>query len=168
MTRSLEVSERAPYSAVVRIIAGCPLFSLLATAMVMGLLLMPLDVFGYGNQTADLQADIAKKLAEAYIPNDSGAIGRNKQAYFHVRFQRGMHHVADYGLASKRHDVLERFLTAVEYSLENQLPSGDFRLVIPESLKDQGKPSVADRTSGVAFFTSSLGLGIHALETNDC
>ncbi|MEM8671556.1 MAG: hypothetical protein AAGG48_28810 [Planctomycetota bacterium] len=121
----------------------------------------------YGDRIATLPEPIAKRLAEASSPNESGAIGRNKQAYFHVRFQRGMHHVADYGLVTKRRDVVQRFLKAVEYSLEHQLPAGDFKLVIPEALENQGKPSVADLTSGIAFFVSSLGLGIHALETND-
>lgn len=116
---------------------------------------------------AKLPVLTAKRLAEANAPDKSGAIGRNKRAYFHVRFQLGMHHVADYGLASKQPAVVSRFLTAVEYSLENQLQSGDFKLVLPESLKSQGKPSIANRASGIAFFASSLGLGIYALETND-
>lgn len=124
------------------------------------------DAPDYGDRVAKLPIQIAKRLAEAHTPTESGAIGRNKRAYFHVRFQLGMHHVADYGLALRRRDIVQRFLTAVEYSLEQQLPAGDYRLVIPESLKNQGAPSVADRASGVAFFASSLGLGIHALETN--
>ena len=120
----------------------------------------------YGDRVAALPSQMVKRLAEANSPNEVGAIGRNRPAYFHVRFQRGMHHVADYGLVSKRVDVIQRFLTAVTYSLDRQLPTGDFELVIPESLKDNGKPSIADRASGVAIFVSSLGLGIHALETN--
>lgn len=121
----------------------------------------------YGNRVSELSLDITAKLAEAHTPNASGAIGRNKHGYFHVRFQRGMHHVADYALASKRADVVDRFLTAVEYSLQRQLPSGDFELVIPDTMQAEGKPSVADRVSGVAFFASSLGLGLLALETNE-
>ncbi len=121
----------------------------------------------YGDFVATLPVQTVGRLAEANAPNASGAIGRNKRAYFHVRFQRGMHHVADYALASKQRDVVARFIDAVEYSLEHQLSSGDFKLVIPESLKEQGEPSIADRASGVAFFASSLGLGIHALETNE-
>ena len=121
----------------------------------------------YGNQVGDFPLDITAKLAEANAPNASGAIGRNKNGYFHVRFQRGMHHVADYALASKQPDIVDRFLTAAEYALQRQLPSGDFELLIPETMRNQGKPSVANRASGVAFFASSLGLGLRALETND-
>lgn len=125
------------------------------------------DTPSYGNSVAKLPTQIVKRLAEASAPSESGAIGRNKRAYFHVRFQRGMHHVADYGLAIQRCDVVARFLNAVEYSLEQQLSSGDFSLVIPESLELPGTLSTANRASGVAFFASSLGLGVHALETND-
>ena len=121
----------------------------------------------YGDRVGELPYDITAQLAKANAPNASGAIGRNKSGYFHVRFQRGMHLVADHALATKKADIVDRFLTAVEYSLQRQLPSGDFELVIPDELRDQGEPGIADRASGVAFFASSLGLGLHALETND-
>jgi len=121
----------------------------------------------YGNQIEELPVNITELLARTYAPNASGAIGRNKKAYFHVRFQRGMHHVADHALATNQPDTVDRFLTAVEYSLQRQLASGDFELVIPDTMRHQGKPSVTDRASGVAFFASSLGLGLLALETND-
>lgn len=130
------------------------------------LLLTQVDASNYGDRVAELPVELTKKLAEVNAPNNIGAIGRNKSAYFHVRFQTGMHHIVDYGLASKKTRVIDRFLTAVAYSLNMQLPDGDFKLVIPDSLKDQAQPSMADRVSGVAFFASSLGLGIHALETN--
>lgn len=121
----------------------------------------------YGDRVGKLPHDVTAQLAKANAPDASGAIGRNRKGYFHVRFQLGMHHVADHALATKQVDAVDRFLTAVEYSLQRQLPSGDFELVVPNELRDQGKPSIADRASGVAFFASSLGLGLHALETND-
>jgi hypothetical protein len=121
----------------------------------------------YGDHVGQFPREIMAQLAEANAPDASGAIGRNKIGYFHVRFQRGMHHVADYALATKQVDIIDRFLTAVEYSLQRQLPSGDFELVIPDELRDQSKPGIADRASGIAFFASSLGLGLYALETND-
>lgn len=120
----------------------------------------------YGEQIASLPVHTARRLAEAHKPTAHGAIGRNRAAYFHVRFQLGMHHLADYGLAARRPDVVDRFLTAVEFSLQHQQADGDYRLVIPDALKNKGRPSVADRASGVAFFASSLGLGLYALETN--
>ena len=140
---------------------------MLAVTFVLSFLATQIDTSNYGNVVANLPADVARKLAEANIPNEFGAIGRNRQAYFHVRFQLGMHHVADYGLIVRQANVVDQFLTAVQFSLNNQLPFGDFKLVIPDQLKDEGKPSIADRVSGVAFFASSLGLGIYALETND-
>lgn len=120
----------------------------------------------YGDRIANLPEAPAAKLAEAFAPNKAGAIGRNKKSYFHVRFQRGMHHVADYGIVSKRVDVIERFVLAAEYAMQHQLASGDFSVEIPSELQSMGKPSDTDRVSGVAFFTASLGLGILALDTN--
>lgn len=141
-------------------------FLIIATLTLTVILAASVQGSDYGDSVGMLPVDLAAKLAEANAPNESGAMGRNKKEYFHVRFQRGMHHIAEYGLASKRTDVTDRFLTATEYSLQQQLPSGDFKLVIPSTLEDQGHPSIADRASGVAFFAASLGLGIYALESS--
>ncbi|MCR9197960.1 MAG: hypothetical protein NXI04_04920 [Planctomycetaceae bacterium] len=139
---------------------------MLALALITTLLQTDIVPAEYGEQIASLPVHTARRLAEAHKPTANGAIGRNRAAYFHVRFQLGMHHLADYGLAARRADVIDRFLTAVEFSLQHQQADGDYRLVIPDALKNAGRPSVADRASGVAFFASSLGLGLYALETN--
>ena len=139
---------------------------MLALALITSLLQTEITPAEYGEQIASLPVHTTRRLAEAHKPTANGAIGRNRAAYFHVRFQLGMHHLADYGLAARRPDVIDRFLTAVEFSLQHQNADGDYRLVIPDALKNAGRPSVADRASGVAFFASSLGLGLYALETN--
>ncbi|MEN7341963.1 MAG: hypothetical protein AAAFM81_03440 [Pseudomonadota bacterium] len=124
-------------------------------------------VMSYGNSVAKLNTALARKLAEANQPNAVGAMGRNRRQYIHVRFQLGLHHLADYGLIAQRVDVLEQFLTAAEYAMAYQLPTGNFRLDVPKSMAGRGSPSIADRASGTSFFIASLGLGLLALETND-
>lgn len=139
---------------------------MLALALITSLLQAEITPAEYGEQIASLPVHTTRRLAEAHKPTATGAIGRNRAAYFHVRFQLGIHHLTDYGLAARRPDVIDRFLTAVEFSLQHQQADGDYQLVIPDALKGTGRPSVADRASGVAFFASSVGLGLYALETN--
>ena len=92
---------------------------------------------------------------------------RNRRTYFYVRFQLGIHHHADYGNATKKQEVLERFLKAADYSFRHQLDSDGFDLQIPEALHGQGTLSRGDLSSGTAFFASSLGEGLYAMQTND-
>ena len=121
----------------------------------------------YGNAISVVAEPIARILAEHNRPTEVGAMGRNKHGYFHVRFQLGMHYLANYGLVTKQSEEIETFITAAEYSYRFQLESGGFKLILPRKLSGQGTPSLADRVSGVAFFASSIGSGIYALETSD-
>lgn len=120
----------------------------------------------FGNSIAELSGPIVKRLAERVAPDEKGAMGRNRRNYFHVRFQLGMHHLANYGLIKQQPRAVELFLNAAEYSFRHQEVDGSFKVVIPSELEELGVPSQADQASGVAFFLSSLGSGIHALETN--
>jgi hypothetical protein len=90
-------------------------------------------------------------------PNSSGALGRNLDGYFHVRFQMDIGFLASYAVYNQSDDALAKFISAAEYSFNKQKPSGDFELVIPNNLQYLGTPSEGDLTSGVAFFTSAVG-----------
>ncbi len=96
-------------------------------------------------------------------PNEDGAIGRNKESYFHVRFQLGMNTISDFAIAEKRVDALEATVQAIGYAFSHQKPTGDFELSIPEELQGLGEPTEADLASGVSFFGSSLGLSLLSL-----
>jgi hypothetical protein len=121
----------------------------------------------YGSRVARLPQSIVAQLAEHNAPDGDGAMGRNRNGYFHVRLQAGMHHLADDAVAESRPEAAGQFFRAAEYSFRHQMADGDFSLVVPSGLKGQGLPRQADRASGVAFFASSLGAGIQALETSD-
>ena len=100
-------------------------------------------------------------------PDDNGALGRNKEGYFHVRFQLGMSALSDFAISSNRIDALEAFITTLDYAFLFQLEDGSFLLDIPSALEDQldvVEPSSGDLASGVAFFASSLGTSLLALD----
>ncbi len=97
-------------------------------------------------------------------PTPEGALGRNREAYFHVRFQLDIAFLASYAVQFESDDALEKFIKAVEYSYAYQKPAGDFELVIPENLADQGQPAEGDLSSGIAFFTAALGHSLMQLE----
>lgn len=103
-------------------------------------------------------------------PNDSGALGRNKESYFHVRFQMKMTNLTDIAIYSQRVDALEAFLKNLEYSFNYQEGNGGFQLIpSPELINDPIIPTATegDRVSAVAFFAYSLGISLTSLESSD-
>lgn len=102
---------------------------------------------------------ILQGIASIDIPTSAGAMGRNKQGYFHVRFQMGIAGQSDYAVTFQNIIALEYAIKAIEYSFAHQLPEGDFELIVPEDLTDQ-TPQAADLASGVSFFLSSVGLAL--------
>ncbi|MEM9644455.1 MAG: hypothetical protein AAF989_05640 [Planctomycetota bacterium] len=121
----------------------------------------------FGNAISALPTDLTEVLAHGSRCDEAGAMGRNHPKYFHVRFQSGMHRLAFHAIAKEDPRVLSDFVRALEYSLDHQLPSGAFELVIPDSLRTARRPTKADLASGLAFFLASAGTGLHALETSD-
>ncbi|NEQ55032.1 MAG: hypothetical protein F6K11_33735 [Leptolyngbya sp. SIO3F4] len=103
-------------------------------------------------------------------PNPDGSLGRNKQGYFHVRFQINMTSISDYAIVSENLEALKFFLTTIQYSFNHQLEDGSFELEIPSSLLNSPAykpPQAGDLVSGTAFFASSLGLSLLSLENSD-
>ncbi len=103
-------------------------------------------------------------------PNDSGALGRNKNGYFHVRFQINMSKLSDLAVRSQRTDALQAFLRNLEYSFLYQEANGVFQLIPPQDLindPDIPPANAGDRVSAAAFFGYSLGLSLTTLENSD-
>lgn len=103
-------------------------------------------------------------------PNDSGALGRNKNGYFHVRFQLNMSKLTDLAVASQRTDALQAFLNNLNYSFLYQETNGGFLLNPPQDLIDNPdvpNANAGDRVSAVAFFAYSLGVSLTSLENSD-
>ncbi len=103
---------------------------------------------------------IVEGIASIDVPDSSGAMGRNKNGYFHVRFQMGISAQTDLAVYNDDIQALEYAIKSIEYAFQYQLPQGDFLLVVPTELEGQ-VPGKADLASGVAFFLSSLGLALN-------
>lgn len=124
-----------------------------------------LGFYTQDEMTSLIRPDVIAKLASANQSDAEGALGRNKNGYFHVRFQTGISALADYAVEAQNGTALEMFIRAVEYSFRHQNADGDFQLVVPAELS-QSTPTLADRISGIAFFYASLGAGLLALQDN--
>jgi len=120
----------------------------------------------YGDRLSGLSAELLRPLAKRQQPDNKGAMGRNRQAYVHVRFQMGLHQLADYALMSQDLRALQAFFRAAEYAMHHQQADGDFLVRLPAEMNRGQAVGIADRTSGVAFFMYSLGSAAMALESN--
>lgn len=106
---------------------------------------------------------LASRLAAMHVPAADGALGRNRQAYFHARFQMGVHRLATAAVLHRDPRRAEAALRAIEYAFERQATDGGFAFALPADLRDAGAPSRADLASGSAFFLASAGPALHLL-----
>lgn len=105
------------------------------------------------------ESSILQGLASIDVPNSEGAMGRNKNGYFHVRFQVGILAQSDYAVTKQNSQALEYAIKSIEYSFSKQQSDGSFQLVIPPDLASQ-TPNQADLASGVSFFLASVGIAL--------
>lgn len=120
-------------------------------------------VLSQNEAMASLPRNLLERAGTASFPDTSGAMGNNKKAYFHVRFQMGISVVTSYGIVTKSSAIMDKSIKAMEYSFAHQLPAGDFVVTIPRELTHLGSPKAGDLASGVAFFASSAGSALMAM-----
>lgn len=77
-------------------------------------------------------ATIQEKLALIETPNPDGSLGRNKSAYFHVRFQMGLTAQADYAVGKQNSVALENAIKAIEQNASNHI-----QLISSKSLENE-------------------------------
>lgn len=111
-----------------------------------------------------LDARLTAALATQIQPDADGAIGRNRRAWFHARFQMGLHRLADHAVAAQAPESADAFLRALALAFAHQTTDGGFELVLPSALAGQKPPSAVDLASGTAFFLASAGSGWLQLE----
>lgn len=122
------------------------------------------DNLKYNDLISDMSHEVISALVE--IPDANGALGRNKDGYFHVRFQLGMTYLSDYAVKFQSEEAVSEYLKNLNYSFSYQRPEGGFELIPPDYLLQEPNyavPSEADLTSGTAFFAYGLGLSLHTL-----
>ncbi len=113
---------------------------------------------------AGVPTDVSAALAAANQPDASGALGRNRAGYFHVRFQIGVSDVALHAARSGDTALARAALAAIAYGEAYQLPAGDYALVVPPSLSGMPPASTADLASGISFYLGAVGAGLAGLE----
>jgi hypothetical protein len=104
---------------------------------------------------------IIQSLAASNAPDINGAMSNNKSGYFSVRFQMAISNLADYAIDSESPAAFEATIKAIEYSFLYQLANGDFQITVPANSPN---PTNVDIASTNAFFLSSLGVSLLALE----
>ena len=93
-------------------------------------------------------------------------MSRNRDGYFHVRFQMGISLQADLAVYNENTQALEYAIKLIEYAFQHQTSNGDFLFVVPPDLSGE-TPNEADLASGVSFFLSSLGLALNTLDQSN-
>lgn len=116
----------------------------------------------------DLVLGIPQNIIETLVkrPDTNGALGRNRDGYFHVRFQFEMTRLTDYAIRFQNEEAVFEYLKNLNYSFSHQNPEGDFQFIAPEEFLDDPdyqSPSEGDLASGTAFFAYSLGISLIAL-----
>lgn len=101
--------------------------------------------------------DLTTLLAQRHVPTTTGALGRNRQGYFHARFQLGVHHLATRAVLEDDPKAAEQALRAIAYALARQRADGRFEVAVPRASSAHKAPSSADLASGSAFFLASAG-----------
>ena len=112
-----------------------------------------LHALSYAELIQNLPKDWLEKVVEQ--PSSEGALGRNKEAYFHVRFQLSMPRITNYAIALESSRALGEYVKSLHYAFSHQKESGDFEFIAPQELKnnpDYQEPSAGDLASGTAFF----------------
>lgn len=115
-----------------------------------------------------LPTDVVTALAEQ--PNSAGALGRNKDGYFHVRFQMDLLHLAEYAIKYQNVDALNYYISTLQYSFTHQKNSGDFLFVAPANLLESStykEPIEAELASATVFFAYSVGLSLELLQKSE-
>jgi len=116
----------------------------------------------------DLVFNIQENLiiATTEQPNDLGALGRNKNGYFHVRFQFSMSKLTDYAIKFQSEEAIQEYVNNLNYSFSYQNTAGDFQFIPPNDMlnsPDYQPPTEGDLASGTAFFAYSLGVSLNTL-----
>lgn len=116
----------------------------------------------------DLVSEIPQNVIEALVerPDANGALGRNKNGYFHVRFQFEMTRITDYAIKFQSEEAVFEYLNNLNYSFSYQRPEGDFQFIAPEEFLNDPNyqaPTEGDLASATAFFAYSVGVSLMTL-----
>lgn len=118
----------------------------------------------YEDIVKEIDNDLLLQTTEQ--PDQDGALSRNKEEYFSVRFQMNMSKLTDLAIASERIDALREFRKALEYAFAHQNSNGSYQLKPPEEIINDpaiGLPTKGDSVSAIAFFSYALSISFNSL-----
>jgi hypothetical protein len=122
------------------------------------------ESLSYENMLDGIDAKLLLQTVEQ--PDINGALSRNKNGYFSVRFQMNMTKLSDLSIKANRIDALKEYLKTLEYSFSHQYSNGSYQLTIPEDLMNDlsiNLPNKGDSVSAVAFFNYALAISLNSL-----
>jgi len=122
----------------------------------------------YENLIQGIDKNLLLKTTEK--PGWNGALSRNKEGYFSVRFQMNLTKLADLAIISEKSAALDEYVKTLAYAFAHQNTDGSYQLMLPEIIINDptlGLPTKADSVSAVAFFSYSLGISLNALEESE-
>lgn len=111
-----------------------------------------------------IDRSILTRIAQAQAPADDGALGRNKPAYFSVRWQDAATSTILVALLEQNVRTLDLGIRALEYALAHQQPGGSFPIVLPPNTSLALAP--VDYAVAATFFFSELGRSLLLLDGN--
>ena len=112
------------------------------------------------NTISKFDPNLLRTLALSIPLNKNGAIGRNKQGYISVAFQRHSSELIAYGILTRDVQLIETGVKILEYAFAHQKPDGSF-------LDNSPKQSTGSRASAVAFFYNDLGHSLLLLKDSN-
>ena len=86
--------------------------------------LLPPAFAGPAPWQAKAAPELVLALAQRHVVADGGAMGRNRDAYFHARFQMGVHQLAAAAVMRQDAELASRTLDAIEYAFARQRADG--------------------------------------------
>jgi hypothetical protein len=110
-----------------------------------------------------LDPRIFEQLAAAATPDSQGAIGRNRDGYVAVVFQREALTLIKAGIATQKKSYIEQGMRAIQYGFSHQRPDGSF-----ETGRYHGQeiPAV-DAASAASFFIGAVSVGCVFIEQSE-
>lgn len=112
-----------------------------------------------------MDVELLGKIAQGGVPDERGAIGRNKDGYVGVALQRGALDVLVLGLATNDEGHIRKALQAFRYGFDHQEADGKFP--VEGSRFGMGDPGIGGEASSAAFFLSSVGVGYRLVLESD-
>lgn len=113
----------------------------------------------------EINPEVIARLAQWETPNGVGALGRNKPAYFSVRWQEPMTRSIVKGLLDRDPSRIDMGIRAMEYAFTYQNLDGSFPIVVPPQFPGT-KAYPQDYADAVSFLFSELGRSMLLLDDN--